>query len=161
MLSVLISSQGPNLQCFISRIASHPERLENIYFNAILLLRAVARIGPYLSAYDYCGMKTGAHETKADDFTLEKLTNVISIAKEVGGFDEKTLFQGENALTLKDEFKQHFRNVSRIMDCVGCDKCRLWGKLQTSGVGTALKILFELDADTLEYVSSVFFLLRA
>ena len=31
------------------------------------------------------------------------------------------------------------------MDCVGCDKCRLWGKLQTSGYGTALKVLFEFD----------------
>jgi hypothetical protein len=38
------------------------------------------------------------------------------------------------------------------MDCVGCDKCRLWGKVQTSGVGTALKILFELDESALEYV---------
>lgn len=28
------------------------------------------------------------------------------------------------------------------MDCVDCDKCRLWGKLQTHGIGTALKILF-------------------
>jgi ERO1-like protein beta len=31
------------------------------------------------------------------------------------------------------------------MDCVGCDKCRLWGKVQTNGYGTALKILFEFD----------------
>jgi ERO1-like protein beta len=31
------------------------------------------------------------------------------------------------------------------MDCVGCDKCRLWGKLQTNGYGTALKVLFEFD----------------
>ena len=27
------------------------------------------------------------------------------------------------------------------MDCVGCEKCRLWGKLQVLGLGTALKIL--------------------
>lgn len=46
---------------------------------------------------------------------------------------------------LKAEFRERFRNVSRIMDCVGCDKCRLWGKLQTSGYGTALKVLFEFD----------------
>ena len=26
------------------------------------------------------------------------------------------------------------------MDCVGCDKCRLWGKVQTTGVAAALKI---------------------
>ena len=38
------------------------------------------------------------------------------------------------------------------MDCVGCDKCRLWGKVQTTGVATALKILFELDEQALEYV---------
>jgi len=46
---------------------------------------------------------------------------------------------------LKEEFKAHFRNVSRIMDCVGCDKCRLWGKVQTTGLATAMKVLFELD----------------
>jgi ERO1-like protein beta len=39
------------------------------------------------------------------------------------------------------------------MDCVGCDKCRLWGKVQTTGIATALKVLFELDAKALEYVS--------
>jgi Endoplasmic Reticulum Oxidoreductin 1 (ERO1) len=37
------------------------------------------------------------------------------------------------------------------MDCVGCDKCRLWGKVQTTGLATALKVLFELDEKNLEY----------
>jgi hypothetical protein len=46
---------------------------------------------------------------------------------------------------LKEDFRNRFRNVSRIMDCVGCDKCRLWGKLQTAGYGAALKVLFEFD----------------
>ncbi|KAJ6499091.1 hypothetical protein C8R45DRAFT_981077 [Mycena sanguinolenta] len=137
---------GPNLQCFINRVASHPERLEYIYFNTVLLLRAVARIGPYLQAFDYCS--TGNHE---DDMgTLAKLSNVISIAQNAGRFDESVLFRGENANILKEEFKAHFRNVSRIMDCVGCDKCRLWGKIQTTGVATALKILFELDEKALD-----------
>ena len=27
------------------------------------------------------------------------------------------------------------------MDCVGCEKCKLWGKLQLMGVATALKVL--------------------
>ncbi|KAI0812409.1 endoplasmic reticulum oxidoreductin 1 [Irpex lacteus] len=137
---------GPNLQCFIHRIAAYPERLQYIYFNTVLLLRAVSRIGPYLSAYDYCG--DGSHD--GDAYTLEKLKNVISTAQNVGRFDETVLFRGDKAQVLKEEFKQHFRNVSRIMDCVGCDKCRLWGKIQTSGVGTALKILFELDESALD-----------
>jgi hypothetical protein len=37
--------------------------------------------------------------------------------------------------------------ISAIMDCVGCEKCRLWGKLQVLGLGTALKILFSVDGD--------------
>ena len=57
---------------------------------------------------------------------------------------------GTEAQVLKEEFKQHFRNISRIMDCVGCDKCRLWGKLQTQGLGTALKILFSGKFDKYE-----------
>lgn len=65
-------------------------------------------------------------------------------------FDEKALFQGPDALELRDQFKYNFRNVSRILDCTGCDKCRLWGKLQVSGLGTALKILFELDEQAFE-----------
>ena len=60
-------------------------------------------------------------------------------------FDEKQMFASPDSWLLKEEFKARFRNVSRIMDCVGCDKCRLWGKLQTSGLGTALKVLFSYD----------------
>ncbi|TFK54179.1 endoplasmic oxidoreductin [Heliocybe sulcata] len=137
---------GPNLPCFINRVANHPERLQYIYFNNVLLLRAVSRIAPYLSAYDYCS--SGTHEE--DQRTLDVVTKVVGLATEAGKFDESVLFRGENANVLKEEFKQHFRNVSRIMDCVGCDKCRLWGKVQTTGVATALKILFELDEKTLD-----------
>lgn len=35
------------------------------------------------------------------------------------------------------------------MDCVACDKCRLWGKVQTHGLGTAFKILLTDDIDKL------------
>ncbi|KDR75235.1 hypothetical protein GALMADRAFT_249218 [Galerina marginata CBS 339.88] len=136
----------PNLNCFVNQVASHPERLQYIYFDTILLLRAVARLGPYLSAFDYCS--TGTHED--DEETLQTLSKVIDIAKHAGSFDETTLFRGENANVLKEEFKTHFRNVSRIMDCVGCDKCRLWGKVQTTGLATAMKILFELDEMALD-----------
>jgi len=135
---------GPNLQCFIDRVASHPERLRYIYFNTVLLLRAVSRIGPYLNAFDYC---TGDHSE--DEASLELVHKIVDIASTVGRFDETALFKGEDAVLLKEEFKAHFRNVSRIMDCVGCDKCRLWGKVQTTGLGVAMKVLFELDENTL------------
>lgn len=42
------------------------------------------------------------------------------------------MFNGTEAYKLKSDFREKFRNISRIMDCVGCEKCRLWGKLQVS-----------------------------
>uniref|UniRef100_A0A0W0F0D6 Endoplasmic oxidoreductin-1 n=1 Tax=Moniliophthora roreri TaxID=221103 RepID=A0A0W0F0D6_MONRR len=148
---------GPNLECFVQRVASHPERLQYIYFNTVLMLRAVARLGPYLSAYDYCS--TGNHEDEME--TKAKLSNVINIAQIAGRFDETVLFRGENANILKEEFKAHFRNVTRIIDCVGCDKCRLWGKIQTTGLATALKILFEMDEKALDPHSNTNLLQRS
>ena len=45
------------------------------------------------------------------------------------------------------DFVQHLRNVSLIMDCISCEKCKLWGKVQVLGVGTALKILLSERAN--------------
>ena len=64
-----------------------------MYFDTVLLLRAVSRLGPYLSAYDYCS--TGTHEE--DDQTKSLLGNIINIAHQVGKFDEKLMFAGEDA----------------------------------------------------------------
>ncbi|CAD6576731.1 MAG: hypothetical protein TREMPRED_001759 [Tremellales sp. Tagirdzhanova-0007] len=151
---------APNLQCFITRLASHPERLSNVYFNAVLLLRAVTRAAPYLRAYDIGTAPMGPSlDEKGRDQQIEDrkardaLSDVLRFAGSddiARGFDEGDFFAGEDAAVLKEQFKTHFRNVSRIMDCVGCDKCRLWGKLQVSGLGTALKILFELDEKALD-----------
>jgi ERO1-like protein alpha len=48
---------------------------------------------------------------------------------------------------LRQEFFVKFHNISRVMDCVGCEKCRLWGKLQTLGLGTAIKIVLGQPED--------------
>ncbi|POV99761.1 hypothetical protein PSHT_13402 [Puccinia striiformis] len=111
----------PNLQCYLNRIAS------------------------YLSSprVELC---TG--DVKADSLTRQSLDRLIKIAHSYPvTFDETSMFKSDSHghNTLKDEFKEHFRNVSRIMDCVGCDKCRLWGKLQVMGLATGLKLLFEYE----------------
>ncbi|GAA5853012.1 hypothetical protein JCM8547_004768 [Rhodosporidiobolus lusitaniae] len=135
---------SPNLPCFITRIGQHPERLENMYFTYVLLLRALARSGPPL-------VKT-LNDTAASTEELERLEGLVKTANGCPStFDEGSMFLGgPEAELLKSEFKSHFRNVSRIMDCVGCEKCRLWGKMQVTGLGTALKLLFSFpDPDSL------------
>jgi ERO1-like protein alpha len=52
----------------------------------------------------------------------------------------------ETVEDLRSQFVGRFRNISAIMDCVTCERCRLWGKLQILGLGTALKILL-MDGD--------------
>ena len=59
------------------------------------------------------------------------------------GMDNRGSFQNE---ILLKEIQTKFYNISRILDCVNCEKCRLNGKLQLKGLGTALKLLFTTNA---------------
>lgn len=134
----------PNVQCYIHRLHKHPERVSNLYFNYALLTRAITKLGPYLQDYTFC---TGEPDQDAD--TRAKVLAVTQGAASVPQiFDESLMFKNGEGPSLKEDFRNRFRNVSRIMDCVGCDKCRLWGKLQVAGYGTALKVLFEFDNDS-------------
>lgn len=48
-------------------------------------------------------------------------------------FDEGRLWKGSDGPLLKKQLQAHFHNITRAMDCVGCEKCKLWGKLQLLG----------------------------
>ena len=60
---------------------------------------------------------------------------------QVGNEDELSEIEREFArrdkAALRAEFLERFHNVSRIMDCVGCEKCKLWGKLQVRRTAAA------------------------
>jgi hypothetical protein len=49
------------------------------------------------------------------------------------GAGEGSVASDAEALALREELRSAFVNITRIMDCVGCEKCKLWGKLQTLG----------------------------
>ncbi|KAL8779392.1 MAG: hypothetical protein Q9213_006960 [Squamulea squamosa] len=135
---------GPNLECYTNRLATQPERVSNLYFNYALLLRAVTKLRTYLKNYTFC-----SGDIAQDTATKTKILHLAdSAAAQPRIFDESIMFQDpHDAGGLKEDFRNRFRNVSRLMDCVGCDKCRLWGKLQTVGYGTALKVLFEYEEE--------------
>ncbi|KAF9157378.1 hypothetical protein DFQ26_008791, partial [Actinomortierella ambigua] len=135
---------GPNLECFVERVGSHPDRMENLFFDYSMLLRAVSKMSRYLKDYAFC---TGNAE--ADMQVKGMVDKFIETAQRApASFDEKVMFVGPAAKQLKTEFRDHYRNITRIMDCVGCEKCRLWGKVQTSGLATALKVLFSYNDES-------------
>ncbi|TPX35329.1 hypothetical protein SmJEL517_g02289 [Synchytrium microbalum] len=132
----------PNLTCFMERVGMFPDRVQNMYFNYVVLLRSIGKLGPVLDSFDLCA--SGANgDSETIKTLLKSITKKTCLASPP--FDESALFRGPDAVTLKKEFRDHFRNITGIMDCVGCEKCRLWGKIQTLGLGTALKILFSFD----------------
>ncbi|XP_066550356.1 ERO1-like protein alpha [Amia ocellicauda] len=119
-----------------------PKRMRNLYFLYLIELRALSKVLPFFMRPTF-QLYTG--QTSQDQHNKDLLLDVLQLAKSFPlHFDENSLFAGnkKEAAKLKEDFKLHFRNISHIMDCVGCFKCRLWGKLQTQGLGTALKILF-------------------
>ena len=138
---------GPNLNEFVKRFdaattqGQGPKRLKNLYFAYLVVLRAIIKAEGYWSKSKFF---TG--NPIEDQQVKQTVLDLISGARSCDDtlFDESQMFVGEAAQQLKDEFRQRFRNISRIMDCIACQKCRLWGKLQIQGVGTALKILFNV-----------------
>lgn len=132
---------GPNLACFEQRLHKYPDRISNVYFNFALVMRAVGKIKQHISDYSFCS-EDPEQDLRTKNSVL-RLASALPSGPEI--FDETVMFQDPDTMSLKEDFRNRFRNVSRIMECVGCDKCRLWGKLQTNGYGTALKVLFELD----------------
>lgn len=132
---------GPNLNCFLFRVGNFPERLSNLYFNYALVSRAVAKLRNYIDDIQFCPEASGYDQaTRKQVYQLARAAN-----KDPRMFNETKIFNTPEALVLKEEFRHRFHKVSQLMDCVGCDRCRLWGKVQVSGYGTALKIVFELD----------------
>ncbi len=127
-----------NLEEFKRRF-DHPKGatyLKNLYFVYLLEMRAFAKAAPYFSSLQYF---TGNKEE--DAFMKESISKLLeSIIDFPMHFDETQLFKGERANILKEEFRSRFHNVTTIIDCAACEKCRLWGKLQTHGLGTALKV---------------------
>lgn len=126
----------PNLDLFMARVGNFPDRVANLYFNYAVVSKALWKIKPYLSHLSFC--------TSFDQDVKSKLLNILS-QLDSNIFNEELIFEDELSSKVKDDFRARFKNVTKIMDCVHCDRCRLWGKVQTTGYATSLKILFELD----------------
>ena len=139
----------PNIDLFLSRFdpdltdGQGPFWLKNLYFVYLLELRALQKAAPFLKKHTFY---TGnAVEDKDTTTAVKEILQIVDSFP--NHFDESSLFaSSDSSELLKNEFREHFRNVSKVMDCVACDKCKLWGKLQITGLGTALKILFSEES---------------
>ena len=137
---------GPNLNMFKWRLGNPQVKayVENLYFSYLFVLRAVMKAGPILRETHY---DTGSPVD--DGRTAELMKELVDNASLKHAcpipFDEGRLWKDEGAEELRLELQSAFQNITRIMDCVGCEKCKMWGKLQLLGIATSLKILFSSE----------------
>lgn len=137
---------GQNLTLMYDRVLRYPDRVRNLYFTFLFVLRAVTKAAEYLEQAEY---ETGnpMEDLKTQSLMKQLLYNPQLQAACPLPFDEAKLWKGQRGPELKQKIQGQFRNISALMDCVGCEKCRLWGKLQVLGLGTALKILFSVNGE--------------
>merc|ERR1711915_950680 len=130
-------------QEFVNRFAPEstnnegPERLKNVYFLYLIELRAVQKITPLLESLSV---------VKEDVDVLATLRNqILEIKKQIDSFsfhfDETELFKDETNENqdVLGAYKNNFMQISEMMDCLGCERCKVWGKLQVRG---KLKVFF-------------------
>lgn len=145
----------PNLKVFMERVGMHNDRLSNIYFNYALVSQAIVKLSEILPlrefiqlGYDDITPAQKQHLLANNDVESVEVYDRLLLDDIIPSLEANVVFNTSNLFdnsNLRDEFRSRFRNISAIMDCVGCDRCRMWGKIQTIGYGTALKILFEDD----------------
>lgn len=132
------------------RVLKHPDRITNLFFLYSMLIKAFYKAENSIRNYNYY---TGYE--KEDNMTKLLINEVYDIQKEsilyeqflqkemIGNFNSETdSFDKFVNIDKLDQLKMKFRNISNIIDCVSCGKCKLHGKLQIYGLATMLKILF-------------------
>mmetsp|Transcript_83198 Transcript_83198/g.240360 ORF Transcript_83198/g.240360 Transcript_83198/m.240360 type:complete len:1161 (+) Transcript_83198:103-3585(+) len=150
------SSWAPNPERYMESLGRHPDRSKNLEFSFVVVLRALKKVSPFLQTYPF---HTGdSHEDRRTTSLMGRLldSQVLSVCSPLfEAFDESSLFQTkskEQRAQLKRQFKSVFTNITVLVDCVKCQRCRLHAKLYSLGLGTALKILLtppELIAQTI------------
>lgn len=132
---------GYNLDIFHERIANHPDRVENLYFLYLFMLRALMKARDQLIEMFF---ETG--DANEDYRTRRLIHEIITDARLHEAcpmpFDEASLWMGDASGEKRLELMGHFRNITKIIDCTSCEKCRLWGKLQVLGIAASMKVLF-------------------
>ncbi|KAI7737085.1 hypothetical protein M8C21_027315 [Ambrosia artemisiifolia] len=144
LLDETTNKWGSNLNLMRDRVLKHRDRVENLYFTFLFVLRAVTKAAAYLDQAEY---DSGNHmEDLRAQFLIRQLVHDSKLQDACAlPFDEAELWQGQGGPMLRQQIQNQFRNISALMDCVGCEKCRLWGKLQVLGLGTSLQILFSVN----------------
>ena len=143
-----------NVTMLTERLLYQRERIENFLFLYSVIIKAVNKAKDFLLEYNYqSGNKI------EDKNTISLINNIFkdnsNNLKLLDNIFKETDIEINNFLQSQkiNELIIRFRNISSIIDCVTCSKCRMHAKLEVFGIGTALKILFTNKLELKESIS--------
>lgn len=116
----------PNRRMFLERVDPFNDRLENMLFAYSVLLQAIHRYAT-----------STKHGTDSTDPAIGSLRIIADMVPKEYLMSNKTVLQFSNL----EKIRGHFRNITDILDCIACEKCKLWSKVQFLGLASALRIL--------------------
>lgn len=132
---------------YFQKVGRHADRLRNLVFAVQTMLRVVVRYVDVIG-----GFKIDTGDFNADMKTkqlLQRLIGILSHQKDLP-FDDRAVFGAQgNQEQMRSAYLRHFTNMTRLMDCVDCMKCKAYGKMQILGLSSGLKILLRKDDTTL------------
>ncbi|KPA78073.1 putative endoplasmic reticulum oxidoreductin [Leptomonas pyrrhocoris] len=137
----------PNCEMYNQRVAPFPDFVGNLYILYQFTLRALAKAKPFFLK-DLSIFNTGFHgEATATDLQLRESIKDLFASRLLCSptFDESAFLESEKGRELIPQFKSIMLNVTHLMDCVTCEKCRIWGKLETKGIAVAMKIIMSRE----------------
>ena len=140
-----------NITYVANKFLYQKDKIDNLFFLYSLILKAANKAVPYFIDYDY----SSGNET--EDKLTSKLIKEI-FRHELKNFDEieeafkDSYVEFENYIysNMLSELIIRFRNISSIIDCVTCSKCRMHAKLEVFGIATMLKIMFSKSTEDLK-----------
>lgn len=135
---------SPNCGELKRRVYDHPERIENLMTLYQFVLRAMTRAASVFlehgDAYDVDESHfPGAVGNDELHDALDRLFKVKLLCSNT--FNETKLLESARGRLLLPEMKRMMLNITTLMDCLACEKCRVWGKLQTRGLAAAFKVV--------------------
>ncbi|CUG86991.1 endoplasmic reticulum oxidoreductin, putative [Bodo saltans] len=146
-----------NEEEFHRRVLDHPDRVENLLFLHRFVLRAVSKVAATFGETSLCVAPDGGRFYTANSANDAELCDTLQALFQTSllcsspshSFHEGEFFSTDAGKSFfLPQVERTLRNVTSLMDCLTCEKCRLWGKLQLTGLAAAVRLVFGVGPDT-------------
>ena len=130
-----------NHKQFVNTVGGNKERLENMYFAYEFVLTALSRAQKDIQSFDF------SLYNSTENKIFHNMVNRFINQFDNSGFvplKDNDLYKPIKKQNFVDLIHPVFLNITRLLNCVTCEKWKLHGKLQFNGLSAVMKIMPKL-----------------